>query len=131
MSSESVPNTYVILFEKNTKEGETFVYYLQWNNNEEKLKLLEKILNKADYDHINGDDIVILSLSTDVQITEHAVNQHCAVKHDVNGYYNMFSKYNGVFKCPFEEDDIECDGFTIADKSQTIFYSCNIHKMFH
>jgi hypothetical protein len=119
-----------MLFEKNTKENETFIHYIQWNDNEEALKLLEKVLNMADYDDIYGGDIVMLSLSTKIHFTEDAVNQHCAVKDDLNSYYSMFTKYNGKFKCPFNDDDTLENPFAIAEKIQYIFYSCNIRTMF-
>ena len=119
-----------MLFEKNTKEHETFIYYIQWNGNEDSLKLLEKVLNHANYDDIYGGDIVMLRLSTKVHFTEDAVNQHCAVVNDLNDYHSMFSKYNGKFVCPFNDDDALEDPFIIAEKIQYIFYSCNIHKMF-
>ena len=61
---------FVTFKEINMKENESFIFFLQYDNNEEKLKELSEIIKSADTSDLSGDfskfemDIALLSEST-------------------------------------------------------------------
>jgi hypothetical protein len=119
---------FVMFFEKNHKENELFIYYLQWNGNEEELTKLNTILSKALYDDMYGDySFVMMDINT--KIPESAVDIHCKVR-DPNGYWKLFTKCTGKFIYPFDEEDLEEDEYELATLMNLTFRSCKITKMF-
>jgi hypothetical protein len=120
---------FVPFIEKNTKENETFVFYLQWTGNEEQLTLLNKAIEKACYDDIYG-DYSMVTMDIDIKIPESAVDIHKRIG-SFNGYHKMFTKCVGKFRCPFDIETIdstdECEMATLLD---SFFFCCRIQKMF-
>ena len=122
---------YVMFLEKNTKEDELFIFYLQWTHNEENLVKLESILDNANYDEMYG-DFVMLSLDTSVKFPESVVDLQCSMKKDLNGYCHLFNKCNGRFNyfdtpsiITEEQEEHELAALLVDD-----FYTCRIRKMF-
>lgn len=127
MTTATAPTLeFVPFIEKNTKENETFVFYLQWTGNEEQLTLLNKAIEKACYDDIYG-DCSIVTMDINTKIPESAVDIHTRIQ-SLNGYHKMFTKCIGKFHCP---DDIDStDEYEMATLLDETFYSCKIKKMF-
>jgi hypothetical protein len=120
---------FVTFIEKNHKENETFIFFLQWTGNEAELRLLERATKEALLDDMSG-DYVEVHLDTSARLCEATVDQMCCVK-DTNNYNRMFTKCTGTFKCPLTEEEIETeDEYLLARTLDESFYSCKIEKMF-
>ena len=130
-SEQSNPLEFVMFLERNTKENELFIFYLQWTGNEEALTKFEAIINKAKYEEMFG-DYVILALDTDIKFPESAVNLHCSNKYYVNCYFRLFSKCSGRFTY-FDKPNIitkEQNDYKLARLLDSDFNTCKIQKMF-
>lgn len=120
---------FVTFIEKNHKENETFIFFLQWTGNEAELRLLERATNKALLDDMYG-DYVEVHLDASARLSEATVDQMCRVS-DTNNYHRMFTKCTGTFKCPLTEEEIETeDEYLLARTLDESFYSCKIEQMF-
>ena len=47
---------FIIFKENNTKENESFIFFLQYDGNEEQLNKLNNIISKTDFDNLHGGD---------------------------------------------------------------------------
>jgi hypothetical protein len=120
---------FVTFIEKNHKENETFIFFLQWTGNQSELRLLESATNKALLDDMYG-DYVEVHLDASARLSEATVDQMCRVS-DTNNYHPMFTKCTGTFKCPLTEEKIETeDEYLLARTLDESFYSCKIEQMF-
>lgn len=118
--------------EENTKEHEIFVYYLQWNGNEEQLTLLRDILSKQSWDDL-GCEHCKLSIDIEHKLTEQVVDTICRTHKGVsfNCYHKMFTKCLGKFYSPIKESDIEgLDEYEIGRLVDETFWTCKVPKMF-
>lgn len=128
----SAEREFVAFFEKNSKENETFIFYLQWTDNEDEIKLLETVVSRACYDEMDG-HYVMIAIDTSVRLPESVVDTHCRIRYTVNSYHSMFTKCVGKFKCPLTSEQIESvsdDGTEMACLVNETFYSCRIKNMF-
>jgi len=119
---------FVVLYEKNHKENELFIFYLQWTGKEENITKLHKITSKAEYDDMYG-DYSWIGVDIDVKIPESAVDLHCKLW-DPNGYNRLFTKCTGKFIYPFDEEHIEMNEYELESLIDSTFYSCRIMNMF-
>jgi hypothetical protein len=120
---------FVPFIEKNTKENETFVFYLQWTGNEEQLTLLDEAIRKSCCHFMDG-DYSLVTMDINVKIPESAVDIHTKLKH-FNAFHNLFTKCTGTFSCPITREIIDSkDEYEIASYLDEIFYTCKIMKMF-
>ena len=99
--------------------------------NEEALTKFEAILNKACYDDMYG-DYVMLSLDTETKFPESAVDLHCSMQNDLNCYCRLFNKCVGrftYFDLPsiITQEHDECELAKLLDED---FFSCRIRQMF-
>ena len=99
-TSDGIPLEFVVFTIYNTKERESFIFYLQWNGNEENLNRLEALIDNADFSCMDGDYIAI-QLDTSVKIPESAVDIHCKVKKTLSRYVHLFTKCVGQLDFPF------------------------------
>ena len=116
---------FILVVETNHKENEEFLHYCQWTGNEEELKKLFTLFEKADYETLLGGDYSSFWFST-ITISESAVDEHVKIK-DFGSYCHMFQKHTGKFVCP--DFDTE-DEFDIAVRLDKYFYGCNIDGFF-
>lgn len=129
MSSE---NVFVMALEKNTKENELFIYYVQWNGNEEELTKLFEILKKQSWDDLYG-EYCTMSLNITEKLPENIVDIICKSHReiDINCYHRMFSKCTGKFTNPISEESVhgldECQIASLVDQT---FWSCRLPRMF-
>lgn len=121
---------FVAFFEKNHKENEVFMFYLQWTGNETELTKLETFVSKANYEYMYGGHFSQVSMDLSVKLPESVVDMHCKVKCPMNDYYRMFTKCKGKFYCPFDSEDEELDEFELAKRMDETFYSTRIRNMF-
>ena len=134
MSSTSVSSTpleFVVFYERNHKENEIFVFYLQWTGNEAELTRLAACLSEADFSELHG-DFVEVALDLRVKLPESVVDTHCQLKHTLNSFHPMFTKCVGVFRCPLDETDVaaEADACDVAKLIDENFFTCRIKRMF-
>lgn len=127
-TAPSAEMEFVVFYEKNRKENEVFVFYLQWTGNEAEITKLNAIMSKALYDDMYGDYSQV-HLDLNVKLPESHVDSHCKLS-DMNGYHRMFTKCVGKFTCPFTADDEALDEYETAKCLDETFYSCRIRTMF-
>ena len=48
-------NKYVMFMEKNLKENDNFIFYLQYNGNEQEIAKLKNVVDTADFSELWGD----------------------------------------------------------------------------
>ena len=117
---------FVTLKEENTKENETFVLFLQYDNNMENLKKLTEIINSADTSEMYGDyskfSIDIINL-----VSEQTVQELCKI--DIGVYGPLFSSCYGVFSFPHKDFD-NLSNEDKALKLDELFYPCRISDYF-
>lgn len=116
--------------EKNTKENETFIYYLQWTGNEDALTRLEKLVEGASYDDLYGGDYSQVSLDTSIKIPQQVVDIQCNVHETINMYHPLFTKCVGTFTCPISDKELEENEHERARILDEMFYPCKIVHMF-
>jgi hypothetical protein len=97
---------YITFIEKNHKENETFIFYLQYTGNEEELQKLSNLIEEADFSSFRG-DYSDFTMDVEHRISEDAVDQHCKLGYV--GYTYMFQKANGKFEYPFDDEPITND----------------------
>ena len=134
MSSSSVSSTpleFVVFYERNHKENETFLFYLQWTGNETELTRLATCLSEADFRELRG-DFVEVALDLGIKLPESVVDAHCQLKHTLNAYHPMFTKCTGVFHCPLDHSEIglELNASDVAKLINENFFRCRIKRMF-
>lgn len=120
---------FVTFIEKNTKENETFVYYLQWTGNEEILTRLDRLINGASYETFYGDHSIV-GLDISVKIPESSVDIHCEINETINLYHNLFTKCVGKCTLTITDEEIEKNKYEKADILDCMFYPCKITTMF-
>jgi hypothetical protein len=116
-----------VIYEKNNKEGEVFIHYCQYTENEVELDKFCKIINRSLAGEMCG-DFVEFYAATNKLIPESAVNAHIGIQ-DINGYARMFQKHTGSFKCP-EFEYSEENTHELAHELDELLYSCKLGYLF-
>jgi hypothetical protein len=117
---------YIVFAEKNYKENETFVFYLQYTGNEKKLEKFAKFLKKANYNFMDG-DYSTFSMQISAQISQQSVNEHLRI--NLGSYDRMFQVCKGIFT--FDLDTLEnLSDIEIANTLDELFYLCRICHYF-
>ena len=93
---------YVRFIEHNRRENETYVYYLQYTNNEDDLNELKEFIDSSSSDTMTG-DCSVFEINLDVKLTEDMVDEQCKLTYrgKINGNFN-----NPLIYC---EDNINKD----------------------
>jgi len=118
--------SFITFKENNNKENETFIFFLQYDGNEEQLKKLNDIISKTDFSDLNG-DYSTFEIEIETMISEEAVNQ--IIKVDLGCFSKLFNKCSGEFKFPSELFE-ELNESEMAFKLDELFYACNITNYF-
>ena len=118
---------FIIFKENNTKENESFIFFLQYDGNEEQLNKLNNIISKTDFDNLHGGDYSSFEIDIKTMISENSVNQ--LTKVNLGCFSRLFTKCVGNFKLSSElfEDLNESE---MALKLDTLFYGCKITEYF-
>jgi hypothetical protein len=85
---------FVTFKEINMKENESFIFFLQYDNNEEKLKELSKIIKSADTSDLYG-DYSTFEMDIDTLLSENTVKELENV--DLGHYGPTFNVCRGDF----------------------------------
>lgn len=113
---------FIPFIEKNEHEGETWVFYLQVDGNEEELNKLRVSLSKWAEKYDDNIDYPEFSLSDDI-VSEQVVNGRVGAIEDDDSYMEPYHKVTGKFTCP----TIDLDNFySITDR----FYKGKIRNFF-
>lgn len=121
---------FITFIEKNTKEQETFIFYLQWTGNEEKLTDLYEFVKDASYDDLAGGEYSFVSMNIDVKIPEQFVDLQCSVRDGMNQYYPLFSKCVGTFGLEISDAIMKKNQYQRGVYIDHLFFSTRIRKMF-
>lgn len=92
---------FITFVERNNKECEVFLSYLQYTGNEAELQRLEKFMRASKTD-LRGGDYSDFQINLDVRFSADVVNQMCKLPY--GEYASMFEKVAGKFKFPPLED---------------------------
>ena len=109
--SESQPKSkeFVVFMSSNPKEGETYIFYLQWTGNEERLGFLKSLFDKCDmedvYDMVNT-NMPLMQLDIKCRLSEEVVDAHMKID-EFNSYQRMFNKCEGEFYLSMTPEDQE------------------------
>lgn len=120
-------NKYVIFLEKNQKEDDHFIIYLQFNGNEYEIAKLKNVVDTADYDDL-GEDLSYFYIDTDNFISQKSVDEHVANKNFGN-WDKMFQVCTGMIT--FDDEDYrDLTPAEMARKLNEDFYHCRIKELF-
>jgi len=124
-----VDKKFVLLHEYNTKENESFVYFMQYTGNEETIASFADFLSKADYDNMDGGEYVKFEIDTKNFVSENTADE--MIKCNFGSYNYMFSKLTGKMVSPFHGDSSEdMEGEKIATLLNDKFFGNRITKLF-
>lgn len=117
---------FITFQEKNQKENETFLFFLQYTDNEEALNKLAYYIKKADTDDFYG-DFSTFEIDTSVKLSKTTVEE---IRHVNLGTFGpLFTVCKGKFS--FDESDfINLDITQLAFKLNELYYSCGISDYF-
>ena len=117
---------YITFQENNFKENESFIFFLQYNDNEENLRLLNDYINFADFSSLYG-DYSTFEMDLDTLLDKNAVDNICKV--NLGSFSRRFQVCEGKFDFPYEDfvNEDECETARILDD---LFYSCQVRDYF-
>jgi hypothetical protein len=128
--STTAPLEFVLFSEKNHKENELFIFYLQWTGNEDELTKLNNLVSKAEYQDGDWSEYY---MDLTVKLPESHVDLHCKLS-DMNSYHRLFKKVIGKFTYPFPASFIpildEYDEYETQECLVDELYSCKIPNWF-
>ena len=117
---------FIILQEHNQKEKESFIFFLQYTNNEEAIEKLAYYIKKADTDDFYG-DFSTFEIDTSVKLSQSTVEEMKNVNFGVFG--PLFTVCKGKFS--FDESAfINLDSTQIAYELDKLYYACRITDHF-
>lgn len=123
---------FVVCWETNHKENETYTHYMQWDGNEKVLELFETAVNKSSREDMEG-DYVSFAMTTKVKLSESAVNEHMKLnKHSPNYYAPMYTKSTGKIKdfIVSQETIASTNEYEMAIWLDETLFSCKLPKYF-
>lgn len=117
---------FIIFKEDNKKEHETFIFFLQYDQNENMINKLKDIIDSTDFSEMDG-DYSSFEMDTQNKISEQTVDELCSI--ELGSYSDLFTECRGKFNFPY-------DAFTFlsdtekARKLDELFYACRIKDYF-
>jgi hypothetical protein len=117
---------YITFQENNKKEYESFIFFLQYDGNEEHLKLLNNYINYADFSSLYG-DYSTFEIDIDTLLDEETVENICKVR--LGSFSKRFQICKGHFDLPYEVfiNSNETETARILDD---LFFACQIRDHF-
>ena len=120
---------FILLHEFNTKENESFIYFMQYTGNEKTIASFAEFISKADYGNLDGGEYVKFEIDTKNLVSENTADE--MIKCNFGSYSYMFSKLTGKMVDPFNEDSVEdMEGDEIATLLNHEFFGNRITKLF-
>jgi hypothetical protein len=119
---------FILLHEFNTKELESFIYFMQYTGNEKTIASFAEFISKADYDAMGG-EYVKFEIDSKNLVSENTADE--MIKCNFGSYSCMFSKLTGKMEDSFNEDSVEdMEGDEIATLLNDKFFGNGITKLF-
>ena len=115
---------YITFIERNHKENESFIMFLQWTNNEELLTKLRDYIVSADPSNMCG-DYSEFEMDIKNKVSESTANE--MIKLGYGSYSNMYQKVNGTFLYSALD---EMDAEKKAHQLDEHFFHCKIRYYF-
>ena len=120
-------NIYVMFMEKNLKENDNFIFYLQYNGNEQEIAKLKNVVDTADFSELWG-DVSHFYIDTDNLISQFSVDEH-VVNKTFGTWGPMFQACNG--KMTFDDEEYrDLSPIALAKKLDADFYHCRVKDLF-
>lgn len=120
---------FILLQEFNTKENESFIYFMQYTGNEKTIDSFAEFISKADYGNLEGGEYVKFEIDSKNLVSENTADE--MIKCNFGSYSYMFSKLTGKMVDPFNEDSVEdMKGDEIATLLNDEFFGNRITKLF-
>jgi hypothetical protein len=120
---------FILLHEFNTKELESFIYFMQYTGNEKTIASFANFISKADYGNLEGGDYVKFEINSKNLVSENTADE--MIKCNFGSYSYMFSKLTGKMEDPFNGDSAEdMEGHEIATLLNDEFFGNRITKLF-
>jgi hypothetical protein len=120
---------FILLHEFNTKENESFIYFMQYTGNEETIASFSEFISKADYGNLEGGEYVKFEIDSKNLVSENTADE--MIKCNFGSYSCMFSKLTGKMVDPFNEYSVEdMEGDEIATLLNDEFFGNRITKLF-
>jgi hypothetical protein len=120
---------FILLHEFNTKENESFIYFMQYTGNEETIASFSEFISKADYGNLEGGEYVKFEIDSKNLVSENTADE--MIKCNFGSYSYMFSKLTGKMVDPFYGDSSEdMEGDEIATLLNDEFFGNRITKLF-
>ena len=116
---------YITFIENNHKENEMFIFFLQYNGNEEMLTKFHEFLSSANYDMYG--DYSDFQMDIKNKLSESTVNQ--MIKLQYGSYSQMFQKINGKFSF-WILDETEMDPEKKGHILDKYLFGCKISAYF-
>jgi len=113
---------YVVFIEENIKEGETYIFYLQYTGNEYSLRTLSVYMANANYPAFNFSCRFYIDVKN--TISERSVDEHIKIN-----LLPMFEKVDGTFEFSLE-DFVGLNPLEISCKLDDLYYGKKITKYF-
>ena len=117
---------FITFKENNKKENESFIFFLQYTNNEEALENLSYYIEKADPSDLNG-DFSSFEIDINTKISESSV--HELEKVNLGTFGPLFTVCKGLFSFNKEMFD-EVEESEWALKLDSLYYACRISDHF-
>ena len=117
---------FITFKENNKKENESFIFFLQYTNNEEALENLSYYIEKADPSDLNG-DFSSFEIEINTKISESSV--HELEKVNLGTFGPLFTVCKGLFSFNKEMFD-EVEESEWALKLDSLYYACRISDHF-
>jgi hypothetical protein len=117
---------FIIFKEDNKKEHETFIFFLQYDGNENIINTLKDIIESTDFSEMDG-DYSTFEINTHNKISEKTVEELCSIQ--LGSYSDLFSECRGDFNFPYDDFEFLSDTEK-ARKLDELFYACQIRNYF-
>ena len=85
---------FILLHEFNSKELESFIYFMQYTGNEKTIASFANFISKADYGNLEGGDYVKFEINSKNLVSENTADE--MIKCNFGSYSYMFSKLTGI-----------------------------------
>jgi hypothetical protein len=116
---------FILLHEFNTKERESFIYFMQYTGNEKTIVSFANFISNACYGNLAGGDYVKFEIDTENLVSENTADE--MRKCNFGSYY----KLTGKMEDPFDEYSVEdMVGDEIAILLNDKFFSNRIPELF-
>lgn len=129
-----VDKKFILLHAFNSKDNESFIYFIQYTGNEKTIASFADVISKADYSEMEG-HYVKFEIDIENEVSENTADEMIKCNfgsYKFGPYSCMFYKLTGKMVNPFEDiDEYEnIDEDEIARRLSSKFFGNKIEKLF-